>query len=290
MFALDEFRRVENELGIKFTYESAANNDGSNSLCNRFACPERSFFDQDVSGEIVWAHPPYTQIREWQQHYANCKARAPNRTSAMFVVPKWAHFEQYFRAAGYKLFKTYKPGSKLLSAPHSTGERKELPESRWPIQLWWDPPSAAAKLNVLRPGSAHTMTFDGYAESKPVTILVDSGACCNGLAHGFVDHATVKQLVLRKRSSRVSSVRVASGDTTQLLGEVKLRLRMGNHTERVNLLVLKEGVPGVQIILSTDWLKLRAAKLNYQTDTLTITQPSSIIRRTPLPSRTIATS
>ncbi len=46
MFLPAEFPRVQRELGQNFTFDAACNNDGSNRLCARFACPEKSFFDR----------------------------------------------------------------------------------------------------------------------------------------------------------------------------------------------------------------------------------------------------
>ena len=122
---LSEFQKVQTEVGQTFTYDAACNCDGSNKLCESFACPDRSFFDQEVSGEMVWINPLYTRItewqQEWQQHYAACKAKAPERTGAMFVAPKWPHVEQLFKSAGYTLFKTYAADTVLFTGPTQNG-------------------------------------------------------------------------------------------------------------------------------------------------------------------------
>jgi hypothetical protein len=61
--------------GLRFTFDAASCNGGANRLCERFASPNSPFTSHNVDGEIVWAHPPYTKIDEWLEHYLACKAK-----------------------------------------------------------------------------------------------------------------------------------------------------------------------------------------------------------------------
>ncbi len=52
---------------------------------------------------------------------------------------------------------------------------------------------------------------------------------------------------------QAGTVHIASDQSARLQGQV--RLRIGNHAEGARLLVLPEGVPGVDMTLGVDWLR-----------------------------------
>lgn len=270
MFLPEEFARVQSELGQSFTLDAACNDHGDNRLCERFACPSRSFFDTDVSGERVWINPPYTQIKEWQLHYARCKRKDPEQTSAMFVVPKWSQTELLMRKAGYKLFKTYAQGTVLFNKRTDSGSRQPMAGIPWPVQLWYDPPSKPAQLNEIDLESSRAMVFDAFISQSPCKVLVDTGADCRGSALGFISNELVKHLALRIAPSHTTTVRVANGGKEAILGAISASMRIGNHREHVKLLVLKQGVPGVPVILANDWLEKRKAQMCWASHTLKV--------------------
>ena len=65
-------------------------------------------------------------------------------------------------------------------------------------------------------------------------------------------------------------MRLADGQPHPLLGEVSIPINMGPFRDTVRLLVMKEGTASANIILGTDWLKRRKARMCWETDTLSL--------------------
>jgi hypothetical protein len=104
-----------------------------------------------------------------------------------------------------------------------------------------------------------------------------------GTAHGFVSHDAVQRLSLRVQPSRTASVRLASGASETLLGEVRTNLRLGKARDAVTLLVLPgKGVPGADVVLGTDWLARHRAVLSWKAHTLFYTVGSTTTVLKPL--------
>ena len=51
--------------------------------------PSSSFLKRDMSGLHVWLHAPFACTEVFLKHYLQCKAKAPQTTSACIVVPAW---------------------------------------------------------------------------------------------------------------------------------------------------------------------------------------------------------
>ena len=266
MFLPQEFQKVQKALERQFTFDAAC---GDNSLCARYASPSNSFFDQDVSGEFVWINPPYTHIKEWQDHYLRCKRKNPEHTSAVFVVPKWTQVEHSMRSAGFKLLHTYAQGTHLFSKKSGDHTRTDMSGIPWPIQLWYDPPSKSVHLNSIE-SNRRTMIFDARLCQSTCKVLADSGANCSRLADGFISREAVRRMALSVRSCSITTVRVANGAQELIEGSVTAKLRIGSFHESVTLLVLKQGVPGVDVILADDWLERKKAQMCWATHTLTV--------------------
>lgn len=256
------FKAIEQDLGVCFTFDAASNDDGTNAHCARYACNSRSFFDSDVSGETVWINPPYTHVKEWQYHYAKCKKKNPENTSAMFCVPAWPGVNKIMQKAGYRLHNTFPKGSVLFSQPDGKGGREVMGQTPWPVQLWWDPPAQPVCLNATS-AHGHTMVFDARLERAPCVVLMDSGAKCGGIAHGFISRAAVERANVPMRDAALNSVKVAGGSTAPLVGAVRTTLKFGSHREDVHLLVLDNPVPGADVILADEWFLRRSATMSW---------------------------
>ena len=264
MFSSWEFQRVEELLGIKFTFDAACNVNGSSALCSRFASPADSFFSKDVAGECVWINSPYTHIREWQEHYARCKDSNPAGTSAVFCVPAWSQVQRLMQSAGYRLVKTYEAGTKLVSRPSSDGSRIDMDGTPWAVQLWHDPPRELATLRWLEieQGATCPLTFAARLAEVNCTVLIDTGAKCAGKADGYISRKLVQTIGLYMHEAPLLSVRVANSQRATIVGLIRTVFRIKRFRDDIQLLVLEQDIPGVDMVLSLDWLSKRRALID----------------------------
>lgn len=177
------------------------------------------------------------------------------------------------RAAGFKLEHTYPTGTELFMAPRADGTRTLMPGTPWPVNVWYDAPTSKVTLRGLGTDSNESfiMTFAGQVAHKSANIMVDSGASCAGSAMGFITQAAATQRGLQIGNSAILWANLASGASSPIKGEVKATLRMGRYkAKNLKLLVLANGVAGVDVILGTDWLKANGATLCWATDTMNI--------------------
>ena len=272
MFSPQLFKEVEKSVGAALTFDSACNDDGSNALCARFASPSRSFLQQDVSGERVWINPPYTHIKEWQQHYSECKLKAPEKTAAVFCVPAWTQVQSLMEKAGYQLLREFAFGEKLFSRPGPNGVRVPMEGTPWPVQLWYDPPAPSVSLRGLLPGEAGAcpLVFRAYLSGWACKLLADTGATCADKADGYISKETVSKAGLRVTQSPLSAVRLASSSATPIVGSVRVNLRIDKYREDVHLLVLDQDIPGVDVVLALDWLDKRKSIIDVARGTITL--------------------
>ena len=71
-------------------------------------------------------------------------------------------------------------------------------------------------------------------------------------------------------------MRLADGQPHPLLGEVSIPIKMGPFRDTVRLLVMKAGTASANIILGTDWLKRRKARMCWETDTLSLQRGGTV--------------
>jgi hypothetical protein len=79
------FLEVQSQVDRPFTMDAFARSDGSNALCQHFCSPDRSFFEADLTGQMLWVHPPHDMVEPMFEHYF--KNKTPS-TGAVFVVSK----------------------------------------------------------------------------------------------------------------------------------------------------------------------------------------------------------
>ena len=272
MFDPTEFARLQAMLGCEFTFDAACNDNGDNALCPKYASPAKSFLlSTAAAGEMTWCNPPYTHahVETFVQHYLSVKAAYPVNTGAAFCLPGWDYMDEIMRAAGFVLAHEYPVGTQLFWAPKPDGTRTLLPGVRWPVRIWLDRTARQHQV-VLRAtdmqGAAHVMLFDAVVAGQGrCTALLDSGAACAGQAHGFIAGPLVKRLGLKINPVTTRSVNLASGARSNILGQVicDIRLKPG-FKDTVCLLVLPDGIAGVDVILGCDWMAARGADLSWR--------------------------
>ena len=81
-FSVDEFRKIEQQTGQRFTVDACCNDSGLDSHCATFYSPTQSFLRADVAGQHVWLHPPFNNVYPFIAHYLQCKAKSPLNISA----------------------------------------------------------------------------------------------------------------------------------------------------------------------------------------------------------------
>ena len=141
MFDRAKFHELDQEYG-PFTLDGAANANGDNSQCKRFCSKEKSFMDQDLTGETVWANFPYERADDFLDHYFKQKAKDPS-LGAMFVLPQWESTPWWSKVSRLQRVRQYPRGTDLFTAPTGTkGERESLGPTQWAVIVFYDPPAA----------------------------------------------------------------------------------------------------------------------------------------------------
>ena len=267
-----EFDRIQRLVGHEFTWDAACNDSGDNSLCRNYSCPARSFLDTDISGQRVWINPPFSMIRQFIQHYKQCKQRAPASTSACLVLPKWSG-DWVAELAGMQLVKEYPIGSVLFSAPTADGSRRVMGGIPWPVQIWYDPPAAKADMELRVSSLTHTYLAACYGHRARV--LIDTGA-----SHIFVSQDYATKVGVRVAPASATTVSLADGKDTAVLGQCHLRLKVGGLLMTVSALVLPALPEGIDLILGDAWQKQYSATLNSAKATCTIRRGMHVVTLT----------
>jgi hypothetical protein len=260
-----EFQDIQRMLGIEFTFDACANNNGDNARCARFASPAHTFDSADVRGHTVWLHPPYARINKFVRHYQQCKARSVHDTSACVVVPAWDGKHTRL-LQGMQLVRRYETGHKLFSAPDGTGGRKQMPGLPGPVEVWYDPPGKANPPATLQMSSTEQpllFRFQGLAAARKARVLLDSGA-----SHNFVSQAFAEACGLRVTApAGTQTVKLASGDVVALQGQCTFKLQIQSFSGTVTALVMPELLPQTDLILGDEWLRKQNATLCFTTGT-----------------------
>lgn len=277
------FQQLQSQLGVQFTLDAAANSDGSNAQCPQFCSPTQSFLKHDCGGQTVWLNPPFRQIGRFLKHYFVCKARAPHRTSAAVVVPKWLTADWQPLLQGMTLVREFPAGSVLFSAPTEGGERKALPGVPWPVQVWFDyvrPPLRMKLHATATVRTKHRACIPVHVAGGKILGLLDTGAT----GFGFATKAMLDRFGLPLEPvAPWLTVDAADGSKATVLGSARLPLRLApgsfpvRKKEWVRVLVLEALVPGVDLILGEDWLNTHGVKLDYEHGTIRVNVLGSVL-------------
>ena len=134
---MPEFLKLQAMTGRPFTLDCCANPSGDNALVTSFLSPAASFFDSNLSGQHCWINPPFSQARQFVQHYRWCKSKDPT-ISACFLLPRWASTSKL--CDGMQLLHSFPKGHHLFSAPNAAVHgRHRMPGVPWPVDIFYDP-------------------------------------------------------------------------------------------------------------------------------------------------------
>jgi RNase H-like domain found in reverse transcriptase/Reverse transcriptase (RNA-dependent DNA polymerase)/Integrase zinc binding domain/Chromo (CHRromatin Organisation MOdifier) domain/Retroviral aspartyl protease len=279
-------------LGVEFTLDCNCNELGTNSLCPLFCSPHgQDYFHTDLSGQVSWIVPNTHEVARAFEHYMYYKRHAPVNTSACFIVPKWPGVSDMFQRAGFESVKEYARGTQLFSCKDARSSAISQQGIACPYVVWYDAPKERVALRCMGMDSkeTHIMTFHGRVASEHAKIMLDSGAYCAGSAQGFVSQEFATKHALAICKATVPWVNLASGANSPVIGEVQTTLRIDAFKQkRIKLLVIPEGVSGVDVILATDWLRANKATMCWDTNTVTLRSANAHTVLTPHTYKSVA--
>lgn len=283
MILVEEFQWLQSLTHGKCTFDAACSDDGTNSLCNKYASAADSFLKQDIAGHFVWINPPYNNIHPFLKHYAKCKQDDPDSTAALILVPDWGPRKAWRRyLQGMTLLHTYPQGSILFTQRTSKTNPSRIPmgPTPWPVQVYYDPPGILPEhrthLNITNPSL--TMLFKTHIGKQPATTLVDSGASEN-----FITAAFAEKLGCKLNTSQYKLVQLADNKTVPVQGLISVHVKIGNYQDKIKANVLPTIVPGVDLILGDKWTTQTNVVLDYPNKALHLRKDHNTYHLYPIP-------
>jgi hypothetical protein len=93
------------------------------------------FLERDLSRERVFINPPWELVDQIGQHFESCRRTAPTSTMAVFVLPKWAKFNQL--AKYWKLHQEFPARTQLFTRQSLENPTKHevVAPGPWHVQL-----------------------------------------------------------------------------------------------------------------------------------------------------------
>jgi hypothetical protein len=125
-------------LHVRFdlTLEGCANDEGLNSHGDLPRCsPSDSILERDLSGERVFINPPWELAEQIGLHFESCRRTTPTYTMAVFVLPKWAKFNELTRHS--KLYQEF-PARTHIFTRHSLenlAQQEVVAPAPWHVHL-----------------------------------------------------------------------------------------------------------------------------------------------------------
>ncbi len=245
----DAVRELQDMTGLQFSLEAPSHNaPTSESL-------------PDFRHRQCLLHPTQHEADRYLQHYAACKAAAPETTAACILLPdelrNLAH-----SIPSLQLLHTFPRGSELHISSGGSAPDK-LPCD---VDVWLDPPvnilSPSLKpvlANVTGTSKRLQMMFDGSVSGNTCRVLVDTGAAACFVSSQWCAQHHVTVLPVR---SDGQMVQLADGTEIAAAGQVVLPLRLHGVTVQVTCIVLDLFV-GCDIILGDPWLLEHEVDLHF---------------------------
>jgi hypothetical protein len=271
MLIAEEFEKCQAAVG-RFTIDGASLNDGSNSHCKNFCCPDKPFEQATIRGHNVFLNGPFDdRLAVMLEHYCREKAEDPYNTSGCFVVPKWRGNPWQKYLAGMQVLKRYPKGSRIFMAINEkTGNRELMPGIPWEVLVYWDPrkrrPRPRVALNTVVDESSHvgvsttvSMEVKGRFAGASCNVLFDSGS----REHSFISEAFVRREGVPISPHTDVHVVAYDGRVNPAVGTVKAKLSLPGLNEMTKLIVVTMDAD-LDIILGSDWLTAHKAKLDYE--------------------------
>ena len=124
------FADVQARCGVHFTVDLFADRTGQAALAPLWRFPERTAFEFDLSGHVVWAHPPRGLAKACLEHFARVRQQSPD-ARIVLLLPEdrgapWFRaglLSSWFRIrtweAGSDIFRWVSPSGALTRGPRS---------------------------------------------------------------------------------------------------------------------------------------------------------------------------
>lgn len=297
MFDAQEWAQLNAE--YRFTLDAAADDHGTNSFCEQYCSPERSFLKTDVSGHRVWLNPPFHRVKDFLRHYQLCKAKSPHSTSACIVLPDW-NFDAEVQSflAGMTPVRRYAKGTKLFSAPDpaKSGARKPMAGIPWSVTVYYDAPQKKKVRfadevetpfgdaeNVPDPAATgqtteamlqadDSMVVNGTLDNHRCRILLDTGASTNFIGDKLVRKRNLATTPVGGRSVQ-PGVGKAFKPTSQVCPTLKLGKGVALRFGAVNFTVAPLTLFGIDAIVGVDFMQRYDFVLHTRTGKVEVRQP-----------------
>jgi hypothetical protein len=99
-----------------FTLEGCADDEVPNShgdFLLPHCSPSDSILERDLSRERVFINPPWELVEQIRRHFESCRRTTPTSTMVVFVLPKWAKFNELIRYR--KLYQCFPARTQLFT-------------------------------------------------------------------------------------------------------------------------------------------------------------------------------
>ena len=171
-----EFQQIAAMLDRPFDLDACCNDSGDNALVEKYCSPSNSFLLHDCAGQHVWCNFPYGEVMPFLLHYLSCKARDPQHTSGVFVLPRWTGSDWYQLTRHMQVIKQYAPGHLLFDAPAPDGTRKGLPGIRWHVDVYYDPPMLPREFGKIFKAVGQMLAFRHDTHDQHAMMAAGPGA------------------------------------------------------------------------------------------------------------------
>ncbi len=284
-----EFKSICNLIGRPFDLDSCANADGSNALVAQYCSEVKDFLQFDCSGMLVWMNCPYDRALHFITHYFACKAKAPDATGCVFVLPKWTQSSWWPLVQHLRVLKEYPVGTHLFDYPDPNGNRvrfrKGIP---WPVVVLYDPfarevefgkiqPSLQPSPTSLPPPPQRRVRLSAISTKRDSSLEVvlqcelageKFNACFDtGADVSFMHPKVAERMGLKSRSCSVH-VDVGNGNEDTASASSQARIKFGAFVGKVEMLHLS--LPSrFDIILGRDFMDRYNCVLDFDTQRIT---------------------
>ena len=233
------------------TLEAFCNNDAA-STC-QVKCYQDSFYNVSAVNHHVVLHPPEQEIRKSILYYLQEKAKSPMTTSAILVLPTSRGIKKPWTPLlqGMELLKQYSNSDRIFRSGPDGGR---LYSYGGRTDVWYDPPTQVtpeSNPRIMATGSRRSGTlFASKVSGKTAIALVDTGA-----EDSFIDAAFLRStgISIPANQPPVGDAVGAGSQTVRILGKVHVPLRMGAYSANIELQVVQDLLPGVDIVLGESW-------------------------------------
>ena len=273
------FAKMVSMSGKSVTLDACASS-GAHALADNWCSGPNGFLQYDCSGHHVWLDPAESQTVQCLQHYMACKEKRPATTSALLVLPKDKQLQAKIAPLllGMRLLRTFSRGTRLYNAISGCVPQPGVPH---PVQVWYDPPAALAAGKLV---SSDTSSPTVTVQSDGSSVLRFTGALAGCATQFRVDTEATHSFVVAHFVERAGlavtpaarTVALADGQTVQVQGICRARIKIGSVVDTCTFLVLRLD-PTYNVLLGQDWLQRRSAVLDFGKGSMTVSVQDSTV-------------